>query len=195
MSWPPATRAHRGRIRRLVASAAIAVCGFTSFASAQTATAPALKAAFLYSFAKFTEWPADALAPGVPLVLCVMNDRAVGEMLVDVTKGHSIDGHAVVVSTMKPDSATLASCHVLFTSGLDETRTGPLLESVGGKPVLTVSDLRNFARFGGVAELIVENGTMRFDINLDAAQRAGVRLSSKLLSLATIVKDNRRRDR
>ena len=71
-------------------TAAIAGCAFTPFASAQSATAPALKAAFLYNFAKFTEWSADALAPGEPLVLCVINERAVGEMLADLTKGRSI---------------------------------------------------------------------------------------------------------
>jgi hypothetical protein len=62
-------------------TAAIAICAWTSSASAQTATAPALKAAFLYNFAKFAEWPADVLAPGEPLVLCVVNDRDVGQML------------------------------------------------------------------------------------------------------------------
>jgi hypothetical protein len=164
---------------------------FTSSASAQTATAPALKAAFLYNFAKFTEWPADVLAPGDPLVLCVINDSAVGEMLVDLTKGRSIDGHTLVVSTMKPDSTALASCRLLFLAGLDATRSGALLESVGGKPILTVSDLDKFAQLGGVANFFVENGTMRFAINLEAAQHAGVHLSSKLLSLAKIVKDDR----
>jgi uncharacterized protein DUF4154 len=180
-----------GRIQRLTGTAAIALCAFTSVASAQTATAPALKAAFLYNFAKFTEWPADALPQGEPLVMCVINDRAVGEMLTDLTKGRSIDGHAVVVSTMKLDSPALAACRVLFTSGLDAARSGVLLESVGGKPVLTVSDHDKFAQLGGVANFFVENGNMRFAINLDAAQRAGVRLSSKLLNLAKIVKDDR----
>ena len=78
-------------------TAAIAVCAFASSAAAQTATAPALKAAFLYNFAKFTEWPADALAPGDPLVLCVVNDRAVGDSSSDLTKGRSDRWHALVV--------------------------------------------------------------------------------------------------
>jgi uncharacterized protein DUF4154 len=177
------------RIRRLVVTAAIAGCTCTSFASAQTATAPALKAAFLYNFAKFTEWSAEALAPGEPLVLCVMNDRAVGEMLADLTKGHSIDGHALVVSTMKADSTALAPCRLLFASGLDAAQSATLLESVAGKPVLTVSDLDKFAERGGVAQLVVDKGTMGFSVNLEAMRRARILLSSKLLSLARIVKD------
>lgn len=165
------------------------MCALTSFGSAQTATVPALKAAFLYNFAKFTEWSPDALAAGDPLQLCVINDRAVGEMLVDLTKGRSIDGHALVVSTMKPDSADLASCRLLFTSGLDAARSAALLESIAGKPVLTVSDLDKFAQHGGVAQLMVDKGTMGFSVNLDAMHRARILLSSKLLSLARIVKD------
>jgi len=75
---------------------------------------------------------------------------------------------------------------------LDTGKSSALLESVAGKPVLTVSDLDRFAAHGGVADFFVENGTMRFSINLEAAQRNGIRLSSKLLSLARIVKDERR---
>jgi hypothetical protein len=192
MSWPPATsrfRAPPGHVRRLVVIAAFAGCACTSFASAQTATAPALKAAFLYNFAKFTEWSADALAPGEPLVLCVINDRTVGELLAELTKGRSIDHHTLVVSMMKPDSAALAPCRLLFTSGLDAARSAALLESIAGKPVLTVSDLDKFAERGGVAQLVVDKGTMGFSVNLDAMRRARILLSSKLLSLARIVKD------
>ena len=170
-------------------TAAIGLCAITSFASAQTATAPALKAAFLYNFAKFTEWPDDVIAPDDPLMLCVINDPAVGVMLVDLTKGRSIEGHALVVSTPKPDSAVLASCHLLFTSGLDTARSGALLESIAGKSVLTVSDLDKFAQHGGVAQLVVDKGTMGFSVNLGAMRRARILLSSKLLSLARIVKD------
>ena len=177
------------RTTRLAAIAAIAVIGSTSFASAQSASVPALTAAFLYSFAKFTEWPADAIGPGDPLVLCVINDRAVVELLADLTKGRSIDGHALVVLTMKPDWAALPSCRLLFTSGLDVARSAALLESVAGKPVLTVSDSDKFAQRGGVAQLVVDSGRMGFSVNLDAMHRARILLSSKLLSLARIVKD------
>jgi hypothetical protein len=178
-----------GRTARLALIAAIAVIASASFASAQSASAPALTAAFLYSFAKFTEWPADVIAAGDPLVLCVVNDGAVVEMLADLTKGRSIDGHALVVLTMKPDWTSLPSCRLLFTSGLDVKRSAALLESVAGKPVLTVSDSDKFTQLGGVAQLVVDKGTMGFSVNLDAMHRARILLSSKLLSLARIVKD------
>jgi hypothetical protein len=171
-------------------TAAIATCGLTSVVSAQTATATALKAAFLYNFAKFTEWPSDALAPGEPLVLCVINDRAVADELARLTKDKAVDGHALVVSAKKPDAADLGSCRVLFASGLDAKRSAVLLDSMAGHPIFTVSDLDGFAQSGGVAGLFVEGGLMRFAINLEAVQRAKLRLSSKALSLAKIVKDD-----
>jgi hypothetical protein len=173
----------------VVASTAIAVCAFPPFASAQTATAPALKAAFLYNFAKFTEWPADVIAPGAALMLCVINDRVVGEALRALAKGNTIDGHEPVVRNMTLEAASVYSCHLLYMSGLDERRSAALLESTKSVAVLTLSDADRFAERGGVAQLYVDKGTMAFSINLDAMRRAGILLSSKLLSLARIVKD------
>ncbi|MDQ3070971.1 MAG: YfiR family protein [Acidobacteriota bacterium] len=159
--------------------------------SGQAVSVHALKAAFLFNFAKFTEWPAHALSPGEPLVLCVVNDPDVGQSLAELTKGRVLDGHALVVWTLKPDSSALAACRLLFLSGLDSTRSKALLESLAGRPILTVSDLGRFAEGGGVAGFFEERGSMRFAINLDAARRASIQLSSKLLSLARIVKDDR----
>jgi uncharacterized protein DUF4154 len=169
----------------------LALCWLAPPAAAQTATAPALKAAYLYNFAKFTAWPGAALGPSEPLVLCVLNDRDVSDMLVGLTKDRVIDGHALIVRTTKLDSPALHECRLLFVAGLDGVRSAALIDAVAGKPILTVSDLDSFAQFGGVAGFFVEGGTLRFAINLDAAQRNGLQLSSKLLGLARIVKDDR----
>jgi hypothetical protein len=181
------------RIRRLAAAAAtaIAVCSFVPVAAGQSVTAPALKAAFLHRFATYTDWPVDTLPVGESLVLCVVNDGAVAAMLETLTKDRSVDGRSLVVATMGPGSPALSSCSVLFTSGLDPARSAALLEAVNGKPVLTVGEGEGFARAGGVVGLFVEGGTLRFAINTDAAQRAHLQLSSKLLSLAKLVKDDR----
>ena len=181
----------RGPAGRLLAAIPLVFCGLTPPAEAQTATAPALKAAFLYNFAKFTAWPGAALGPSDPLVLCVLNDRAVTDMLVSLTQNRSIDGHALVVRAMKLDSPALSECRLLFVSGLDGAESAALIDAVAGKPIFTVSDHDRFAQFGGVAGFYVEGGTLKFAINHDAAQRAGLQLSSKLLGLARIVKDDR----
>jgi hypothetical protein len=176
-----------GCARALLAGAVLLACA--TAAPAQTASAPALKAAFLFNFAKFTEWPPHALAPGAPLVFCVINDQDVGATLTALAKDRVIDQHALVVRVLKPDSTALASCGVLFSSGLSAARSRALYDSVAGKAILTVSDLDRFAETGGVAGFFVERGTVRFAINVDAAARAGITLSSKLLSLAKVVKD------
>jgi hypothetical protein len=168
----------------------VALCAVPSTATGQTATAAELKAALLLNFARFTEWPASSLPPGGAIAVCVVNDRAVADGLADLAKGRLVEGHALVVSAPKADAAALASCHLVFASGLDAKGTAALIASVAGKPVLTVSDLNKFAQLGGVAHFFVEQGAFRFAINLEAAQRAGIRLSHKLLSLATIVKED-----
>jgi len=181
----------RGRGASLVcaALAAIVMSGVARDAAAQSVTAPELKAAFLFNFAKFAEWPADVISLNSSLVLCVAGDGAVADALDKTVMGHQIDGHSVVIARGKVDS--LPTCHVMYAAGLDAKETVRLLNSLKGLAVFTVSDREQFAQLGGVAYFFVENGKMRFAINQDAAQRAHLTLSSKLLSLAKLVKDER----
>jgi hypothetical protein len=167
-----------------------ALCPMTSVVSAQTATAPELKALYLLNFVKFTEWPQAALAARAPITLCVLNDDDVAGNLTTLVKGRIVDGHALTVSSLS-DASSLAGCGLIYASGTDARRSAALLDSLAGKPVLTVGELDKFARLGGVAGFFVEEGTLRFAINLAAAERAGLVLSSKLLSLARLVKDDR----
>jgi hypothetical protein len=179
-----------GRQRRRWIAAVLAACGLAApaVASAQTASAPALKAAFLFNFAKFTEWPEDALRPGSSLVLCVAGEPRVSKALEEATAGRDVEGHPLTTRNIDVDGA-VQSCHVLYVENFDDKKAVDLLERVKGKPVLTVSDLGSFAELGGVANLFVEDGRMRFAVNVDSAQRSKLRLSSRLLSLAKIVKD------
>ena len=157
-------------------------------AYAQTATAATITSAFLYNFAKFTEWPSDTLATGQRIALCVIGDHAVADALEQTIKGHAIDSHELTVEIVKADGP-LRSCHLLYVSGLDAKRSLQLLESLKAAPVFTASSADKFAELGGVAQLTLENGRMRFAINVTAALHARLQLSSKLLSLAQIIKD------
>jgi hypothetical protein len=157
--------------------------------AAQTATAPTLKAAFLYNLAKFTAWPSEALGQGAPISLCVLGDGVVAETLAQAVKGQTLGGHAVAAVTVTGD-APLRSCQLLYVSGIDQHRARQLLAGLLGAPVLTVSDLDRFAQIGGIAAFYMEGDNMRIAINMEAAQRARVQVSSKLLSLARIVKDD-----
>ena len=144
-----------------------------------------MKAAFLYNFAKFAEW--TALPPGAPIVVCVVGDDEVAAALVAIVRGQTIGGRTV--DTWRPvEVKTWRSCHVLYTTAA-ENRAGGGVSGLRTLPVLTVSDSKGFAQSGGIIELYVEDERLRFAINVDALERSGLRLSSRLLGLAKIVHD------
>jgi len=161
---------------------------------AQDVPEATLKAAFLYNFVKFAEWPAEVWAPNIPVTLCVLGDEAVQAELERSVKGHSISGHSLNVIRVTSDGP-LRSCHLLYVTGLDRRRLAQLIALVRDAPVFTVGDFEAFASLGGVSQLFIENGKVRFAINPTSAQRARLRLSSKLLALAKLLKDETDGDR
>jgi len=178
-----------GSKRRVVAALLVLCCALPAAnAQAQTATAPALTAAFLYNFAKFTEWPAEVLPANAALVLCVAGDSRVHKALEAATRGRDVAGHPLVVRNMELQGPVHA-CHLLYADDLDTKRALQLLERLRGAPVLSISDLETFAQLGGSANIFSEDGRMRFAVNLDATQRTKLRLSSNVLRLAQIVRD------
>jgi hypothetical protein len=175
---------HRRRLPAVVLALLLAAPALT----AQTASAPALKAAFVYNFAKFAEWPADAPKAG-PLTICVLGDLLIASELDSTIKGRTIDGREVVILRVQPDA--LRACHVLYLSGFEAKRWQQIIDDLKGAPVLTVSDADHFAEAGGIAGLFIDDGKVRFAVNIEAAKRARLQISSRLLSLAKLVKDER----
>lgn len=155
----------------------------------QTSSAASLTGALLYNFAKFTEWPADVLPEGATLVFCVAGSEPVAAALDEATAARDIDGHPVLVRRIGVDGA-VRSCHLLHVEGLDEPSAIRLIASLDRAPVLVVSDLRSFAHMGGMVSLFVDQGRMRFGINLETVRRNRLRVSSRLLALAKYVKDH-----
>jgi len=145
----------------------------------------AIKAAFLLNFAKFAEWP--ALPPDARITLCVVGSDEIARALSDIVRVQSISGHALQVA-QPSDSAMWPTCQVLFISDSELRKAAGALQYLQPLPVLTVSDGKAFSQAGGIVELFVEGGRMRFAINVDSADRSGVRLSSRLLGLAQVVR-------
>ena len=160
-----------------------------SAAIGQDVTESSLKAAFIHSFVKFTEWPRDVLPPAAPFVVCVLGDAAFGDVLGNYIKGHPVDGHDMVVSRIAADGVP-RTCHLLYVSGITVKQAAQVLAGLNAAPMLTMSDVDKFAQVGGMAQLYVEGGRVRFRINLENTKRSGLQFSSKLLSLATLVKDD-----
>lgn len=178
---PAPVRLKVGRLIVLVTVALFAARG----ANADSPGPPLLRAAFLYTFAIFTEWPAEDA--GDPMTLCVVDESAVAAALTQIVAGRSVAGRAITVRVAT--AGNLRTCHVLYLPGATVARA---LEEVSGARVLTIGDGAAFVGQGGMAGLYLEGERMRFAVNPDSAARAGVRLSSKLLGLARIVKDEHR---
>jgi hypothetical protein len=159
-------------------------------AGAQDVTEPSLKAAFVYNFTRFTEWPVEALPPGAPLVACVITDNAIASALERMVQGRPVMGRPVTV-VRSTREAPPRGCHLLFASGLSAAQLTPLMAGVRGMPVLTIIDSDGLARVPGIARLFVDSGNLRFDIDHGMAKREGLKLSSKLLTLAKKVYDDR----
>jgi hypothetical protein len=165
---------------RLTAAPILAALMLARPVQAQPVSEAALKAAFLYNFAKFTTWPAETL--NGPLALCVVGDGAVAGALEQIVKGRTVDGRDVSVYRLGRD-ANLRSCHMLYLPGDDAQFAADVVASLKGAPVFTVADGRAAADAGVVAGLFLDHGRMRFAINAAAAQHARLHISSKVLAL------------
>lgn len=149
---------------------------------AQEVTGPALTAAFLFNFVKFTTWPAEALPADAPLTMCVVNDSAILSALERTVGGREVLGHRIrITQATEPDA--LRRCHVLYVSG-QRAIVLKTVEVVRDAPVLTVSDLHAFTESGGIIQLHVQRGQLRFAILAEAARRAQLQISARLLALA-----------
>ena len=146
----------------------------------------AVKAAYLYNFAKFVEWPPGVFADAdAPLRICIVGDNPFGDALASLS-GKTVESHPVEV---RPISAATGfdKCHIVFISRTEQGRFKALLTKLGRLPILTVSDIGGFAQAGGMIGLVEAEQRIRFDINVSATRQSGLKLSSQLLKLATIV--------
>ena len=143
-----------------------------------------IKAAFLYNFARFTQWPDSAFAAD-GLRICVLGDDPFGAAL-DSIAGKTIRGREVRVERVTDDAAA-QRCQVLFVSASEGGRLAEVIGAIEGLPILTIADMPDFATSGGIINLKTVENKIRFEINITAAERAGLRFSSKVLKLADLV--------
>jgi len=144
-----------------------------------------VKAAFLYNFPKFVEWPPRRAAVENVLTLCVLGPNPFGKAL-EILQGKPVG--TMVWRVVLADSKTnLRECPVLFISASDSGNLSQILEGIKGAPVLTVGDTEGYAGRGVVVNFFLEDNKVRFEINVEASRLAGLTISSQLLKLARIV--------
>lgn len=153
-------------------------------ASAERASPDQVEAAYLYNFGKFVRWP-GAASQG-PLTLCVAGRPAVSGTLSQLATGDQIDGRPLEVRAVER-AEQARGCSVLFVSASEGAHLGAWLAATGGQPVLTVGDGQDFLARGGVIQFEMDGNHVRFAVNLNAARKNGLQLSSELLKVAVNV--------
>jgi hypothetical protein len=142
-----------------------------------------VKAAFLYNFTRFIEWPADQTSQRDEFVIGIIGEDPFQESIAELTEGKTVAGKPIVIRRFA-SIESLTHCHILFVSGSEEKRLGPLLDAVHGTGVLTVSDIRGFTGRGGMISLFLDRRRVRFAVNTEALAASQLKVSSKLLALA-----------
>ncbi len=174
----------------LTAGFAAAALAWPQADSAQAPTVPvresAVKAAFLYKFGSFVNWPAGTFASsGAPLVFGVVGEDAVAEELEQLAAGRTVEGRPVRVRTFR-DGETPSAVHVLFVGDMRPPRLRDLFAAVPG-PVLFVSQQEGALRAGSMINFLLEGTRIRFAVSLASAEARGIRLSARLLTVAQSV--------
>lgn len=162
-------------------------CGFVPSARAQNATTGEVKAAFLYNFARFTEWPAEAFtSESAPLVIGVAGDEALRRTLDNLTRGKLAGTRRLRTRHVK-DANDTADVHILYIGGTAASRGQEFVETVNRLPVLTVGDDDRFCEKGGMINFLIADNRVRFEVRFDAIEQARLKVSSRVLTLAKTI--------
>ncbi len=150
-----------------------------------------LKAAFLFNFGKFIEWPESSFAGTTsPFLVCVLGEDPFGKTLDQTLQGKQMANHPVrIVRAM--DANGVRQCQIVFVSASEKPHLPAIFAALRGSNALIVGETSGFAASGGAIEFTMEEKHIHFTINLDAIQRAGLQISSQLLALARVVHDGR----
>ena len=153
----------------------------------QSPTEYQVKAAYLFNFIKFVEWPTEPPTDSHGRwVIGIVGENPFGDELTQVVAGKVVQGRQFQVRTFLPGE-DLRACNILFIGTSEKKRLPSILTALNGADVLTVADMANFTDAGGMIQFVMEDGRVRFVIDVTAASHTRMKISSKLLSLARVV--------
>lgn len=177
-------RAH-ATLRRLIAALLLALPALP--AHADQGLELRVKAAFLFNFTRFANWPADSFKSGEsPIVMCVLDSDPIAPVLEQTVQDKEVDGRGVKV-LRRQWRDDLDRCHLLFVGGSEPAPVESVFATTRDAAILTVHEV-DHALPAGVARLFLDEGRLRFEINDADAQRRHLQFSAKLLGLAQLVK-------
>lgn len=146
-----------------------------------------IKAAYIYNFAMFVEWPADAFVrPDSPFVIGIIGTDRFGSALDEIVRDKRLNNRRFVVKRLQ-NSQDAAECHILFVHSGEVAKIVDIVDQLRRSPVLLVGDTPEFTRGGGMINFAVVDNKIRCEISVSAAKRARLAISSKLLSLARVI--------
>jgi hypothetical protein len=185
--FPVTTRVIGWRCFTLLLVASI-LTGAPATIAAQTSQEYAVKAEWLSRFAKFVEWPTEALPDSSSTIhICVLGKDPFGPTLDSTIGSLTAKGRKLTIRRVtQPEGEP--SCNVLFISSSERKRMREVVTSLGTSSVLTVGDMDSFAESGGMINLVTERNRVRFEINVDAAEHARLKIDSRLLNLARVIR-------
>lgn len=158
-----------------------------SAVSAQSGALPEnkLKAVFLYNFTRFIDWPAEAFySSNAPFVIGIIGNDPFGNYIEEAVAGENISGHPIIVKRFQ--NVKDVACHILYINSNDPETTREILSTLSNRSILTVSDQKNFVKWGGMVRFFSEENKIRLQINNSAAKAAQLNISSKLLAVAQV---------
>ena len=181
---------HGSSFPHFIALTAASAFVLASMLHAQSApTEYQVKAAYLYNFAKFVEWPPGVMSSESSFNICVLGHDPFDPALSTTLAGENIKGKNVVVKRISRVQDGVG-CQILFISSSEEARLKEILEVLRRESVLTVGDMPQFTRRGGMIQFVMDANRVRFEVNLTSAERTGLILSSQLLKVAIGVRRN-----
>jgi YfiR/HmsC-like len=149
-----------------------------------------LKAAFLFNFAKFVTWPEAEFAAQPKVILCLVGEDPFGTDL-SILENRPVQGRPLTIRRAVK-AADLKTCHAAFFADSARDQIPALLKTLGDAPVLTVGEGDRFCGQGGMISLLSVNQKIQFEVNVDAAQQAGLRMNAQMLKLAAAIHGGRR---
>lgn len=181
---------------RIMVTAVIVLClAALGVATAEPAAAPTeyqVKAAILFNIAKFVEWPEGMFSgPAAPLIIGILGEDPFGDALDAAARDRTVGGRNILIRRFSRVE-DVNGCHILFISRTEKTNLLVILRALKEKTLLLVGDMEEYAQQGGMINFVLRNETVTIEINVDALNRVGIKINSRLLNIARIVRSGRR---
>jgi len=161
---------------------------------ARAATEYEVKAAFLYNFTRFVSWPETGNSTRAPVVIGILGHNPFGDALETAIRGKTVDNRPLTIRYSR-ELRDLTDAHVIFITRSESDQIPQILAAFRGRPVLTVAETPHFTSQGGMVRFYLQDRRVAFEINPAAAEEAGLRISSRLLNVSTIYREDQPRAR